>query len=207
VYQDVSNMGQGFRLHIKTYSKINPLFQPAIYNIKLKKNVDVKQFENDLQKRLGETIAIDPNIEERIAQMGVIDGIKTALITLSIFFIAIMLLSIGSDIVVTIKENRKTFAVLTSIGWTPKQVRMSMVYKVTVIILLAVSAGTPLAMWLSPLVMSHLTAGVGLVNFPLVFDYIGMAIVFPLTVVWISMCAWWLSKPAAYSMPRVLMTS
>ena len=171
IYQDVSNMGQGFRLHADAMKKLNPIYAPSIYSIKLKENSHVDDYKNYLLKRLGETITIDASIEDRIAQMGIISGMKTALFTLSFFFILIMLLTIGSDMLISIKENQKHFGILKSIGWTPKQIRMSMVWKILCITATALLVAIPMGIWLSPVLMGQVTGGIGLIKFPFIINY------------------------------------
>ena len=154
IYQDVSNMGQGFRLHGNAMKKLNPVYTPSIYSIKLKENDEVEAYKNYLLKRLGETITIDASIEDRIVQMGVITGMKTALFALSFFFIFIMLLAIGSDMFISTKENEKNFGILKSVGWTPGQIRLSMVWKILFITVAALVAAILPGIFLSPLIMS-----------------------------------------------------
>jgi putative ABC transport system permease protein len=207
IYQDVSNMGQGFRLHANAMKKLNPIYNPSVYSIKLKANTDVKEYKNYLLKKLGETITIDASIEDRIKQMGIISGMKTALFTLSLFFVFIMLLTIGSDMLISIKENQLHFGILKSIGWTPNQIRLSMVWKILCIAVIGLLVAIPTAIWLSPLLMGQVTRGIGLIEFPFIINYPGMLMSIPLTLVLISACSWWISGGAASINPRTLIHS
>ena len=207
IYQDVSNMGQGFRLHENAMKKLNPIYTPAIYSIKLKNNTDVNEFKNYLLKKLGETITVDACIEDRIAQMGIIPRMKAALFALSFFFIIIMLLTIGSDMLISIKENQKQFGILKSIGWTPKQVRMSMVWKILYISVAGLLIAIGLGVLLSPVLMGRVTSGMGLIKFPFIINYPEMLTSIPLTLALISVCSWWLSKSSASTNPRTLINS
>jgi len=207
IYQDVSNMGQGFRLHANAIKKLNPIYTPTVYSIKLKSITDVNEFKNFLLKKLGETITLDASIEDRIAQMGIISGMKTALFALSFFFILIMLLTIGSDMLISIKENQKHFGILKSTGWTPNQIRISMVWKILCIAVAGLWIAIPLGVSLSPLLMGQVTSGVGLVKFPFIINYPEMLVSVPLTLVLISACSWWLSKSSASTNPRTLINS
>src|SRR6185295_8964069 len=119
----------------------------------------VEAYKNYLLKRLGETITIDASIEDRIVQMGVISGMKTALFALSFFFIFIMLLAIGSDMFISAKENEKSFGILKSVGWTPGLIRSSMVWKILFITVATLVAAILPAIFLSPLIMSKVTGG------------------------------------------------
>ena len=163
--------------------------------------------KNYLLRLLGETITIDAGIEDRIAQMGIISGMKAALSSLSFFFIMIMLLTIGTDMMISIKQNQKHFGILKTTGWTPRQTRMSMVWKVLFMTIISLSLAIPLGISLSPVLMGQLTGGIGLIKFPFIVDYTGILIVIPISLIVISGFAWWLSKGAADANPRSLIDS
>jgi putative ABC transport system permease protein len=207
IYQDISNMGQGFRLSAEAMKKLNPIYHLSIYSITLKDKVDVNACKNYLLKKLGETISIDASIEDRIAQMGIVSGMEAALFALSLFFILIMLLTISNDILTSIAESRKHFGILKAYGWTPGQIRLSMVWKIIFIILAALVIAIPAAIWLSPVIMGQVTGSFGLIKFPFLLNYPGMLFILPLAVFIIIICAWWLSAGAAAATPRALINS
>jgi len=207
VYQDVSNMGQGFRLHSNAMKKLNPLYLPSIYSVKLKKGVDPEVYKNYLLKQFGETITIDATIEDRVAQMGTISGMKSALFAVSFFFVLIMLLTIGNDIVICIKENRKHFGVLKSIGWKPHQLRQSMLWRIICLVGIAISLAIPVSILFCPLLIGQITGGVGLIKFPFIINYsstiLAIASVFTLIIVY----TWVLTKSSASVNPRRLINT
>ena len=207
VYQDVGNMGQGFRLHANAMNRLNPLFSPSLYSIRLKNNSDIPGYKKYLQKKLGETIAMDASIEDRVAQMGIISGMKAALFSLSLFFIIIILLTTGNDILISIKENQRQFGIFKSVGWTPKQTRFSIVWKVAILIIAALIIAVPLSIWLSPLIMGQATSGIGLIKFPFIADYLNMLIATLVVLGIIISCSWWLSKGTVSVNPRTLINS
>jgi putative ABC transport system permease protein len=132
---------------------------------------------------------------------------KTALFALSFFFIITMLLTIGSDMLISIKENQKHFGILKSIGWTPKQIRMSMVWKILCIAVAVLWIAVTLGVSLSPVLMGQVTSGIGLIKFPFIINYPEMLMSIPLTLVLISVCSWLLSKSSAATNPRALINS
>ncbi|MEP7109253.1 MAG: FtsX-like permease family protein [Ferruginibacter sp.] len=207
IYQDVSNMGQGFRLHADAIRKLNPIYTPSLYSIKLKKDNNTEDYKNYLLKRLGGTITIDAGIEDRIAQMGIISGIRTALFALSFFFILIMLLTIGSDMIISIKANQKPFGILKSIGWTPGQIRQSMVWKILWITMVALLVAIPPGVFLSPVLMGQVTGGIGLIKFPFIINYTGTLMIIPITLLLICASSWWMAGAATAANPRTLINS
>jgi putative ABC transport system permease protein len=207
IYQDVSNLGQGFRLHENALKKLNPLYSPTIYSIKLKPHNNVDEYKNYLVKRLGETIAIDASIEERVEQMGIISEMKASLFALSFFFVLIMLLAMGSDLIISTKENLKHFGILKSIGWTPAQIRQSMVCKILCITGVALFLAIPMNLYLSPMLMGNITGGIGLINFPFIINYSGLLMTVPITLLLIAGFSWCLSRGASLINPRILIVS
>ena len=122
-------------------------------------------------------------------------------------FVLIMILTIGSYMIISIKENQLHFGILKSIGWTPGQIRMSMVWKILCIAVTVTLVAIPTAIWISPVLMGQVTGSIGLIKFPFVVNYPGMLMSIPLTLVLISACTWWLSRGAASTNPRTLINS
>jgi putative ABC transport system permease protein len=207
IYQDVSNMGQGFRLLSATMKMLNPMYSPFMYSITVFDNSNLKEYNNYLLKKLGETVAIVPSIEDRIVQMGIITSMKNILFMLSFYFLLIMLISIISDILISTKENQKLFGILKSIGWTPKQTRLAIVWKITYIGIISMIISIPIAIAASPILMGQVTGGIGLLRFPYQIDFIGITIIIPLTLILISAISWRLSSGVTYINARKLINA
>src|SRR6185503_16793339 len=99
---------------------------------------------------------------------------------LSLFFISILALSVWNDIVSSIRDHRKTFGILKTAGFTPKQLRTLLSWKMILLATLSLCIGIPLTLWLSPLLMSAVTKDLGLIHFPLVINVPGTLLIIPL---------------------------
>lgn len=166
IYQDVGSLGQGFRLHEKSILALNPLYEPSFYGLELQKQVDKASFRNRLQQQFGETIQTESSIEERKSMMGMIANIHIGVLVLSLFFVLVMVLLIHNELHIHIHQNKITFAKLKTIGFTSKQLRSILLWKVLLHLALSMLLGIPLSLLVGPVLMNVLTADIGLVQFP-----------------------------------------
>ena len=204
VYQDISNMGQGFRLQSKAIEKLNPVYTPSMYSLTLSDGEQAEKYKNYLLKKLGGTINIDTNIEDRLEQMGIVSNMKLTFLLLSLFFIIILVLSVWNDIIISIRDYRKTFGILKATGFTPVQLRMILLWKMILLTTISFCIGIPLTLWLSPVLMSQVTKNLGLVHFPFVIDMIGTWLIAPLFFCTVILCTWISSSGASKVNPRLL---
>ncbi|MCP4976209.1 MAG: ABC transporter permease [Maribacter sp.] len=174
IYQDVGNLGQGFRLHENALSLLNPLYQPLHYGLELEKNVDKNQFRALLQEQLGETIQTELSFEERKSMVTMVTNIRIAILAISIFFILVLIILIHNDLNIHISQNQITFVKLKSVGFTSGQLRASLLWKVLLHLILGIIVGIPLSLWIGPLLMNLLTSDIGLVEFPFIPSVIGI---------------------------------
>jgi putative ABC transport system permease protein len=207
IYQDASNLGKGFRMHTKALQKLNPVFSPSQYCLTLYSHVDPAKFKQALLTKFGEAVSINQNIEDRIAQMGIIAGVKSALLSLSLFFVLILLLTIGNDMMSNILEHQKSFGILKSIGYTPFQIRSSLTWKSIFLTMNSLLIGISTALWITPHLMSSLSGGIGLVRFPYLINFYAILLQVPVTITLVALCSWWLSGRTETVSPRTLINA
>jgi len=205
VYQDISNMGQGFRLSSTAIEKLNPVYSPTLYSLKLSTGIETEQYKNYLLKTFGEMITINTNIEDQIQQMGIVSNMEVTFLILSLFFISILALSVTNDMVISIRDHRKTFGILKTAGFTPNQLRTLLSWKMLLLASLSLCIGMPLTLWLGPLLMSAVTKDLGLIHFPFVINVSGTLLIIPLFFGAVALCTWISSASAAKVNPRILL--
>ncbi len=205
VYQDISNMGQGFRLSSTAIEKLNPVYIPNLYSLKLFAGIQAEQYKNYLLKTLGEMITIDTNIEDRIQQIGIVSNMEITFLILSLFFITILALSLWNDVIISIRDYRRTFGILKTAGFTPKELQKLLCWKMMLLTSFSLIAGIPLTLWLSPVLMSAVTKNLGLIHFPFVVNTTGMLLIIPLFFSAVIACTWISSAGAAKVNPRILL--
>jgi ABC-type antimicrobial peptide transport system permease subunit len=175
-----------------------------MYSLTLSDGEQAEKYKNYLLKKLGGTINIDTNIEDRLEQMGIVSNMKLTFLLLSLFFIIILVLSVWNDIIISIRDYRKTFGILKATGFTPVQLRMILLWKMILLTTISFCIGIPLTLWLSPVLMSQVTKNLGLVHFPFVIDMIGTWLIAPLFFCTVILCTWISSSGASKVNPRLL---
>ena len=98
--------------------------------------------------------------------MGMIANIHMGVLILSLFFVLVMVLLIHNELHIHIHQNKTTFAKLKTIGFTSKQLRSILLWKVLLHLALSMLIGIPLSLFVGPVLMNVLTSDIGLVQFP-----------------------------------------
>jgi putative ABC transport system permease protein len=204
IYQDVSNLGEGFRLSLTAIKSINPIFKPGRYALLLTDKNALSSVKSKLLKRFGEAIKIELTIEEQLGFMGITKSINASLFLISLFFIGVLLVSVFSDLVLSTWENRKSIGVYKLLGFTPLQLKLIMTWKVFIKTLVGIIVGLPLAIFLGPKVMSAITSGMGLVKFPFIIWPLGSLLIIPF-ILFVTLLSGWLSSGKLEKInPRIL---
>ncbi len=176
IYQDVGNLGQGFRIQEETLLQLNPLFEPQLYGVQLEPDVNKEVFRSRLENKFGETIQIESSIEERASMVSLVMNIRIAVLIVSLFFVMVLVLIIYTDQNIFVQQNKTSFVKLKSLGFSNKKLKTIMLWKTTLNLAFAIMAGIPLSLWLGPVLMNMLTADIGLARFPFLPYPMGMAL-------------------------------
>lgn len=173
IYQDISNLGEGFRLDETAVQSVNPLFKPDRYALIVTDKTRVDELKTALLKKYGEAIKIELTIDEQLGFLGITKSINASMLLISLFFMGVLIVSVFNDIFLSIWENRTSIGIFKLIGFTPHQLRMIMTWKTGILALVAMLLGFPLVLLLGPRLMGSVTAGFGVVDFPFVVSIPG----------------------------------
>lgn len=190
IYQDVGNLGQGFRLQEKALLALNPLFEPRFYGLELYANVYRDTFRSELENQFGETIRTELSVEERKSMVSMVRNIRIAVFTISLFFALVLVLIIYNDQNIYIQQNKISFVKLISPGFTVRDLRAVLLWKTVLNLVLGTFIGIPLSLWLGPKIMNILTADIGLVRFPFIPSLVGMVVSILVLLVLGALAAW-----------------
>ncbi|MCB0634273.1 MAG: ABC transporter permease [Saprospiraceae bacterium] len=193
IYQDVSNLGRGFRLAEPAMKALSPLFEPELYAIRLKPGLSVADFKDHLQQTFAETVLLELSVEERKGIQTTISSMRSTLLLVAVFFLSIIFAVLFNDALTNIHEFRKSFGLLKTIGMLPYQVRLALVIRVLLLTVCCLIFGIPLAMMLSPHLISTMTGGIGLQEFPYLNDVSGVLSIIPAMLLFTGLSAWWAS--------------
>lgn len=193
IYQDISNLGEGFRLDEAAVQAINPLFKPDRYALIVTDKTKVQQLKTELLKKYGETIKIELTIDDQLGFIGVTKSINASLLLISLFFSCVLIVSVFNDVYLNIWENRTSLGIFKLIGFTPLQLRMIMIWKTGILTCVAMLLGFPLVLSVGPKLMSSVTAGFGIVDFPFAVSISGSMIAMLVLLIVSVLSSYWAS--------------
>lgn len=204
VYQNLSNLSQGFKMRLEGITEINPLFKLRWYDIILKKGEDPEAFRQDLFDSYGSSYEVETGSESIQQIKGILKGIKDVLIVISLLFMGVLFVTIFNDTVLSIRENQRNIGILKAIGMTPRQLQTALMMKALIIAGLALLIGIPLSLQIIPAIMDQLVAGAGLAKFPYVFDLKNTLLNIPLILILTVISVWIASLRLLKIRPRIL---
>ena len=154
--------------------------------------------------RYGEAIRIELTIEEQLGFMGITRSINASMILISLFFVCILVVSVFNDIYLNIWEKRKSIGIYKLIGFTPKQLQSVMFWKTWILSIAAAAVGIPLVLFLAPGLMSSITSGFGVPDFPFIYSPLGSLGAAVLFVLAGTLSTWWASGNMKQMNPQIL---
>ena len=166
IYQDIGNMGQGFRLHSSAVKTYNPLFEPAFYALGLQAGTDKDNFKSLLQQQYGEMIQFERSIGEIVEDMGIMQAVWGLVQLVAFFFSIVMLIMILFDSGLLFREEKTQFQTLRSIGFQASQLRGALFLRTLFLLALGLIVGFLISQLAGGPLMNLLMGGLGLPAFP-----------------------------------------
>lgn len=166
IYQDIGNMGQGFRLHASSILRLNPLFEVSLYGLKLKDRNQKEDLKQHIKQRYGEIFEFERSIGDIIRDMGVVSAIWGLVQFLCLFFLLIISLLYAFDLGLLFREEKGHFVLLQALGMERREIREVLLYRILLIFLPALLLGLLLGNSLGAMLISQISSGLGLPAFP-----------------------------------------
>jgi len=204
IYQDISAFGQGFRLHQSAVLPLNPLYEPKTYGLVLENEVKADSIKEHLLSQLGETVTIEGSIESRKSIVGLLENMKLGVLSLSILFTLILLVIIGNDITLQIKQYDLVYAQLKSIGFHSSQLRNIISIRVMILFVMGLVMAIPLGFLLGNPFARILASGLGIQDFPFHISLSSIALVYLVLLLFVLALCWFTSKLIVKINPRKL---
>ncbi len=204
IYQNLSNLSEGFKMRIEGVRELNPLYELNRYNVILHEEEDPIAYKEELLEKYGSTYKVRADSESQGQLKDIIGGIKSVFLLVSFLFLGVLFLTVFNDTVLSIRENQKNMGILKAVGLTPLQLQFSLILKAVFTAILAIIVGVPLSLQIIPSAMDTLTSEVGLAEFPYVFDLNKTLLVIPLIMVITIGSVWIASRRLLKIRPRIL---
>lgn len=205
IYQGIFRMGWNLRVQASVVRLSVPDYNIYRYAVIYNDIKNRDSFKTEYLERYQNKIDIQPFNETINGYMyGVEAGINSFVIMLSSIFTIVMLIIIFNSTLINIYREKRIFGMYKSIGMTPIQIRMTIVWRV---LLLTVS-GSILGILLSYLgankMMELLISGVGIEKFPGVQTIKGILMVMPICFFIGFVSSWIPSRKIHNISPRTL---
>ncbi|MEM7655980.1 MAG: FtsX-like permease family protein [Bacteroidota bacterium] len=171
IYQDIGNMGQGYRLSASAVLAINPLFEPDLYGIQLQAGVERQDFLASVHQSLGELFEAERSMTELIQSMGVVEAVSSICSLLWGFFALLLLLMIRFDLSSLQQEEAQHLRHSWAIGATPAQIRAAILGRMALLLGLGIGLGSGFGCLPGPALLSFFLTDLGLPDFPFQFSW------------------------------------
>jgi putative ABC transport system permease protein len=191
IFQGSSNGGYWYRMRFEDVRRANPNFTPNRIGLVLSEGVDRATLMHDLEAQLGEAVDVEPSEEFVEAQLNQLVGmVRLVVAFMSLVFLMVTGASIFNSTTMSIVEARRQLGIYSALGYTARQIRAIVVNRSAVIALLATPAGLLAFFLFAQPLMSQLTAGMGMPDFPMSVNVSHTALAFGLIIVMCMLSAW-----------------
>lgn len=205
IYQGIFRMGWNLRVQASVVRLATPEYRIYRYGLIYKNSNDRESFLNEYYEKYKDKIDIQPFGETINGYMyGINAGINSFVILLSCIFAIVMLIIIFNSTLVNIYREKRIYGMYKSIGMTPTQVRMIIVWRVIFLAMAGSIIGMLISCFGADTMMELLASGVGIVEFPGVQTLEGILVVIPICLFIGFISSWVPSRNIRNISPRTL---
>lgn len=197
IYQDISNLGEGFRLHEAAIQKWRPSYESHHFAVRLYSADSASKVKNEISTMFGETLEVERSIEEREEISAIISGIQSTMSVLAIFCFSIMGIMLFNTQIDSIYSQKRDIKILHAIGFSKLQIRSILTIRIFIILCFSLIMGLPLGWISTPMIMNTLTAALGIYKFPYDPSLIQTCALIPVLFLFCILLAWGSSKKIA----------
>lgn len=156
----------GFRITYDTMKQMKN-FEGNVFFIKLKKSISVSGYAKKLESIHGDKVTIT-EVEKRIDQMfePIFLAISAGVFSISLLFTGMMILIVFISTILLIDKNKNIFSMYKTLGFTPNQIKMSILSQNIILMLFASIVGVFASANSLPALMDMITE---IDDFPYIF--------------------------------------
>jgi len=204
MYQSLNNLSRGFYMRLEAITEINPLYQLRGYQLRLKKGIDIDDYANELVQDYGTSFRIVESRDQLGQLKSIIKGIQDVMTLVFVMFIGVLFVAVFNDTVLSIREGQRNLGIYKAIGFTPKQLQLSLIVKSLILAFFALIVGMPISLYIIPSSLNLLTTEAGLSQFPYVFNLNYTLLVIPFILLITIVSVWIASRRLLKIRPRIL---
>ena len=191
VFQGTSNNGYWYRMTMDSVLQADPNFVPDTVGIISTDDVDRQVIMDNLEAQLGEAVdveAAEAFVEAQLNQ--IVSGVGLVVTFLSIVFLLVSSVSIFNSTAMSIHESRRQLGIYNALGYTRTQIRLILVNKSVLVGLFATVLGLATFLLFTGTIMSGLTSGMGMPEFPVFINVRNTLLAIPLIIGVCMISAW-----------------
>lgn len=168
VYQAMINEAEGYRAQKAAIIDVDPTFDTKVYSIVFKDGLDNSEFIKELTNKYD-----DISIEKTKERNGKIfndigKNISVPILMVGVIFIIISFINIFNIVLINVYEERKNYGIYKALGFTLKQIRLSIINRIMALTALATFIGIILGFTVGPKMIELALSKQGLVEFPFI---------------------------------------
>jgi putative ABC transport system permease protein len=166
VYQSMINEAEGYRAQKVAILDLDPSFDTKVYAIEFKDEADNNEFIKEFTNKYK-----DISVEETKEGNGKIfndigKNASVPILLVGVIFIIVSFVNIFNIVLINVYEERKNYGIYKALGFTIKQIRLSIINRIMTLTALATFIGIILGFTVGPKIVELLLSKQGLVEFP-----------------------------------------
>ena len=202
IYQSPNDMGHGYRLYRSAAQGV-PL---DTYLIKLKDTASIKSFIQKSETQFGKNIVVFDSEEQFAGDMeDIILGVGSAIGFITLIFLSMLILTLTSSSILYVHKNKRILAMYKTIGLSPNQLRMILVFKNIVLAVAAAIIMTPITLMIVPIALKVMFSSTGIIMFPSVINWFVTILSMPLVLGIVFLSTWIPSRKMSELKLRILL--
>lgn len=166
VYQSMINEAEGYRAQKSAIVELDPTFDTKAYAMVFKDGTNNKEFIKEFTDKYSD-ICIEKTKDGNGKIFNDIgENVSVPILMVGVIFIVISFVNIFNVVLINVYEERKNYGIYKALGFTIKQIRLSIINRIMALTALATFIGIILGFTLGPKMIELALSKQGLVEFP-----------------------------------------
>lgn len=158
-YVEMENMGQMAMYSLETLRQVDPQAEPDAYALKLTPGADAQALKAALLRESSDQFNVEVADKDPPEEIG---QVRVVLLGLNIVLVFIGLINLFNTTLLGVRERRRDFGILKTVGLTPRQIVVSVMTGMSLLALLAVLVGIPLGLIVTRLLFNYIGRQMGM---------------------------------------------
>ncbi|OMF91672.1 FtsX-like permease family protein [Paenibacillus sp. FSL R7-0337] len=206
VFSTMSSGGYMFRI-LNADIKTSKIGMQRVHQVKLKENVDVAKFEQELKGKYEDSLEIVNNSRFRDTFLSSIKSvIKLVTYIISIVVVSVCFITVFNAILINILNMKKNYGIYKSFGMSSFEIRKALIYRIQFVTIIGCGLGIVTAVLLTPSFIGPALSQGGAVRIDIVMDWFQIIMIAPLCMAVTMLSTWVASGGVLKINPRNLVS-